>query len=156
MPENILRDSLTRKRKRIDRRSRLNPVFRMLTREYQDKIIEYLNQDWLCAGALFRKWPGPDMMSKDGTYYIDCPSCCIVCYIRDTCNNFKCQTIRPLSEMSNCQHWITETEYASILIDKITQTQIEERRTNEYFKYFNGFHIPEEIDRYVDPFRHKP
>lgn len=110
-------------------------VFDMLLEEYQQELMEHLNQDWLCAGAMFMKWPSDREE--------DCVGCCTFCKNRgdEECEMaFKCHDFNPLLEMDNCLQWITRGEALSIMFGKLKRTDIDNRRRSERRQLFKHYH----------------
>lgn len=137
---------ISRYKIKIGRTDKRHKVFDMLSKETQDKFLEYWNKDWYCGGSMFSSWP-PD------PGIAECMNCCCQCELHhhppglatEDCGQTKCGRWSPMIEMCNCEHWISLGEIIALLRDE--KVPWRERRKQEYVDMFRGFHIYEEMVR---------
>ena len=130
---------------KLDRVMKRHKVFDMLSKEIQDKFLEYWNQDWYCGGAMFSSWP-PDPGVPE------CMNCCCQCELHhhppgsatEDCGH-KCHRWSPMIEMANCNQWISLSEINRLLRGE--KVDWHANRAEEYRDMFRGFHIYEEVVR---------
>jgi len=119
----------------LTRDSPHHPVFDWLTEDKKQLLLDYLNQDWLCAGVIYNYWPTEDK---------ECVGCCKFCGRSEECDAFRCYLHSPLKDMDTCDYWITRTEVVCELLGILSTKDIRDKRNEEREQMFDHFHMERE------------